>query len=80
MLSFVPGAGDTNPEASRACGGAPALSKVRPGDTFCHLTEKALPLEESCWHLLLKKKKKKKKSSFIIRKRYRVTCSDYLYH
>lgn len=59
VLSFVPGAGDTNPEASRACGGAPALSKVRPGDTFCHQTEKALPLEESCWHLLLKKKKKK---------------------
>ena len=60
VLSFVPGAGDTNPGASRTCCGAPALSKVHPGDTFCHQTdEKALPLEESCWHLLFKKKKKK---------------------
>ena len=59
VLSFVPGAGDTNPGASRTCCGAPALSKVHPGDTFCHQTdEKALPLEESCWHLLFKKKKK----------------------
>lgn len=61
VLSFVPGARDTKPWASRARGGAPTLSKVRPGDTFCpspNWQEGIAPGRELLASALKKKKKK----------------------